>query len=81
MSTRNLRKRSYDAKSTHKTGLQRLSTDLYLSRKPNSAESRQQWYQREAYEIMKPTQLERIETELKRRRYEFSKIFFRKVIN
>jgi len=55
--------------------------DLYLSRNPNSSKPKQQWYQREAYEIMKLTQLERIETELKRRIYEFSKILYRKVIN
>ena len=58
-----------------------LSTHLYLTRKSNSGEPRQQWYQREAYEIIKLTQLERIETELKRRRYEFFKILFGKVIN
>ena len=52
-------------------GLHRLSTDLYLSTKPNSGEPIQQWYQREAYEIIKLTQLERIESELKHRDMNF----------
>ena len=47
----------------------------------NGVTTRNLCIKREAYEIMKLTQLERIESELKRRRYEFSKVLYRKVIN
>ena len=62
-------KRTYDAKVTLLTGFQQQSMDLSLTRKSNSGKPKQQWYQCEAYEITKLTQLERIDSEFKRQFY------------